>query len=212
MSAPAIDLAQVQESPGDHPPGLAGRNGRLRLVFVVVLALAGLGLAGQGLWIHAKAMLAQILLERAFAQSLATGQNVKPWSWFDAWPVARIELPRLRQEAIALEGASGQALAFGPAHVAGTPQAGEAGTAVYAAHRDTHFAFLRDVKDGDDVRITRRDGQVVSYRITGHAVVRWDQSGIDPNAPGRNIVLATCWPFDALRSGPLRYVVWGEEK
>ena len=212
MSAQAIGLTQVQPSPGDHTPGQGVRKSRLRLVLVAVLALAGASLAGQGLWINAKAVLAQVLLERAFAQSLATGTIVKPWSWLDTWPVARIELPRLGQEAIALEGSSGQALAFGPAHVAGTPDAGEPGTAVYAAHRDTHFAFLREVQDGDDVRITRRDGQIVTYRITGHAVVRWDQSGIDPHAPGRNLVLATCWPFDALRSGPLRYVVWGEEK
>ena len=187
------------------------RPGRgVRSLLVAVLALAGFVLAGQGLWIEAKAFLAQILLERAFAQSLASGQAVKPWSWFDSWPVARIELPRLGKAAIALEGASGQALAFGPAHVAGTPQAGEAGTAVYAAHRDTHFAFLRDVADGDEVRITRRDGRLATYRITGHAVVRWDSSGIDPAAPGRHLVLATCWPFGALYSGPLRYVVYGE--
>ena len=38
------------------------------------LLVAGLLLFGQGLWIQAKAVLAQILLERAFAQTLATGQ------------------------------------------------------------------------------------------------------------------------------------------
>ena len=59
----------------------ASRVQVLRRAAAALLALAGLVLFGQGLWIHAKAMLAQILLERAFAQSLASGQPVKPWSW-----------------------------------------------------------------------------------------------------------------------------------
>src|SRR5206468_11933596 len=44
---------------------------------VVALAFGGLVLLAQGLYIHAKAMLAQIMLERAFAQALATGPPAK---------------------------------------------------------------------------------------------------------------------------------------
>src|SRR5829696_134906 len=106
------------------------------------LLAAGLVLFGQGLWLQAKAVLGQILLERAFAKTLATGQDVKPWPWADTWPVARVEAPRLGKSAIVLHGSSGQALAFGPGHIEGTPQPGEPGTAVLSAHRDTHFAFL----------------------------------------------------------------------
>jgi sortase A len=164
-------------------------------------------LAGQGFWIYAKAMLAQVLLERAFAQALATGKAVKPWSWADTWPVARIEVPRLAASAIVLRGSSGQALAFGPGHVELTPAAGDAGTAVYAAHRDTHFAFLARVRVGDEIRVTRADGARLRFRVTDTEVVSWDASGIDPVAPGRNLVLATCWPFDAKTPGPLRYLV-----
>ncbi|MDQ0394298.1 class GN sortase [Labrys monachus] len=185
--------------------------GRLRLAVILLLAGAGLLLAGQGAWIHAKAFAAQILLDRAFARSVETGAVVRPWPWLDTYPVARIEVPRLAESAVALEGASGQALAFGPAHVAGTPAAGEAGTAVYAAHRDTHFAFLGAVEDGDAIAITRRDGRTVRYRATGHAIRIWNRSGIDPQAPGRHLVLATCWPFGALTHGPLRYLVFADE-
>jgi sortase A len=91
----------------------------------VVMAL-GLMLCGQGLWIPAKAALAQVLLERAFERSLATGRPVKPWPWADTWPVARISFPRLHRQVIVLDGASGQALAFGPGHMAGTPDAWDA--------------------------------------------------------------------------------------
>ena len=194
------------------PPAAAGASlfARTRLLVMGGLVCAGLVLAGQGLWIHAKAFLAQILLDRAFDQSVASGAIVKPWSWLDTYPAARIEVPRLGRSAVALEGASGQALAFGPAHVAGTPAAGEAGTAVYAAHRDTHFTFLGEMRLGDEIKVIRRDGVAVRYRVTGQDIRRWDSSGIDPAAPGRHLVLATCWPFNAVTSGPLRYLVHAE--
>jgi sortase A len=177
---------------------------------IVVLALTGLVLIGQGVWTYAKAALAQVLLERAFAQTLATGKPVKPWSWADTWPVARVAVPRLGKSAIVLKGASGQAMAFGPGHLERTPDAGEQGTAVYAAHRDTHFAFLADVRVGDHIEVTRRDGKLVRFRVTGASVVRFDRSGIDPRATGRHLVLATCWPLNARAQGPLRYVVHAE--
>jgi sortase A len=176
------------------------------LATVACLGAGGI-LAGQGLYIHAKAQVAQVLLERAFAESIASGRRAKPWSWADTWPVARISFPRIGASVIALAGGSGQALAFGPSHLAQTPDAGEPGTAVYAAHRDTHFAFLRHVVVGDLVEVTRADGTTHRFRVTGTSIARWDSSGIDAHASGRHLVLATCWPFDARASGPLRYLV-----
>ena len=186
--------------------GAAARRLPIAVLGATIL-LIGLVMMGQGLWIHAKAALAQVLLERAFAQSVATGKPVKPWAWADTWPVAKIEVPRLKASAIVLEGASGQALAFGPGHLSGTPKAGERGAAVYAAHRDTHFAFLAKVRPGDEILVTRADGQLARFEVTGGQVVRWDASGINPHAKGTKLVLATGWPLDAKVSGPLRYVV-----
>ncbi len=199
MSAPPLPPASTLRRPPRFPTAAAA-----------ILCMTGVVLLVQGLWIHAKALLAQVLLERAFAASLAAGHPVKPWSWADTWPVARIEVPRLHAREIALAGASGQALAFGPGHVERTPEPGEPGTAVYAAHRDTSFAFLADVRIGDEIRVTRRDGRTFRFRVTGTSVARWDASGIDPAAEGRKLVLATCWPLDATVSGPLRYLVHAE--
>jgi sortase A len=176
----------------------------------IVLALAGFFFIGQGTYIHAKALVAQVLLERAFTATIESGRQVRPWTWADTWPVARIAVKRLDASAIALAGSSGQALAFGPGHVEQTPDAGERGVAVYAAHRDTHFRFLKDVVTGDEITVTRSDGRTFRYRVTGTAVVRFDQSGIDPLAQGHRLVLSTCWPFDAVTPGPLRYLVQAE--
>lgn len=178
-----------------------------RFIPPLAFALIGLILFGQGAYIHAKALLAQVLLERAFTKSIATGQPVKPWSWADTWPVARIEVKRLQASAIALAGSSGQALAFGPGHLEQTVDAGEPGVAVYSAHRDTHFRFLKDVTIGDEIDVTRSDGKTFRYRADQSSVVRFDQSGIAPLTGRYELVLSTCWPFDALTSGPERYLL-----
>lgn len=162
---------------------------------------------GQGAYIPAKALLAQVLLQHAFAETIATGRITKPWRWADTWPIARIEVKRIHASAIVLEGSSGQALAFGPGHVELTPNAGERGVAVYAAHRDTHFRFLRNVAIGDEIDVTRSDGKTFRYRADGSSVVRFDNSGIDPLSKGYELVLSTCWPFGALTSGPDRYLL-----
>jgi sortase A len=182
-------------------------SSRWAVAVAAAFAVLGLALMGKGAAIHAKAIVAQYLLQQAFAESLATGQPVKPWGWADTWPVARLEVPRLGASAIVLKGGSGQAMAFGPGLLENTPQPGDEGAAVIAAHRDTHFAFLRDVKLGDEIQITRQDGAIFWFRITEKAVVRWDASGIDPRMDGRWLVLSTCWPLDAMTPGDMRLVV-----
>jgi sortase A len=186
------------------------RSTQFALLAAIVVGIAGTSLSAQGVWMHAKAKLAQLLLERAFADTLVTGTDTKPWSWADTWPIARIEVPRLKANAIVLHGSSGQALAFGPGHVEATPQAGSPGTAVYSAHRDTHFQFLKDVVAGDEVAVTLRTGDTHRFRVTHTSVVRWDRSGIDPFADGHHLILATCWPLDAKFPGPKRYLVHAE--
>ena len=178
-----------------------------RLVASLILILAGAVLFGQGVYIHAKALLAQVLLERAFDDSIRSRGHVKPWPWADTWPVARIEVPRLHARTIVLAGSSGQALAFGPGHLELTPDAGERGVAVYSAHRDTHFRFLKNIAVGDEIVITRSDGKEFRYRADGTSVVRFDATGIDPLTNGHELALSTCWPFDAITSGPQRYVL-----
>jgi len=178
-----------------------------RFAAAIILALAGTTLLGQGVYIHAKALVAQVLLARAFDAAITSGRIEKPWPWADTWPVARIEVPRLHASTIVLAGSSGQALAFGPGHLELTPDAGERGVAVYSAHRGTHFRFLKEIALGDEIVITRSDGKKFRYRADGASVVRFDATGIDPMTGGYELVLSTCWPFDAIVSGPTRYIL-----
>lgn len=186
--------------------------GALAATFFIAGSLGfGVWQLGHGLYIEAKAVLAQHLLNRAWTQTLADqdGQpgTHKPWPWADTWPVAKLELPRLHSSTIVLAGASGEAMAFGPGHLAGTPAPGDPGTSVIAAHRDTHFAAIKDLEPGDEIRVTRADGTHYLFRVSHMRVVRAGASGIDPYAGGQTLALVTCYPFGATKQGPLRYVV-----
>ncbi|MFN6936546.1 MAG: class D sortase, partial [Tsuneonella sp.] len=95
----------------------------------------------------------------------------------------------------------------GPTHLPGSATPGQRGTAVFAAHRDTHFRFLKDLRQGDILRVEDIQGARTSYRIEGGYVVRNDRFGIDRHATTPILALTTCWPFDSNVRGPMRYVV-----
>lgn len=171
------------------------------------LFLAGLVIFTEGIWIKGKAALAQLLLDHAFLASVE--RPVKPWPWADTAPFAKISAPRLAAGNIVLSGTSGEALAFGPGHLAGSARPGERGTTVFAAHRDTHFAWIGKLRPGDKVAVETPGGVRVDYVIRRAWVARFDASGIDADSDERLIALTTCWPLDARTPGPLRYIVEG---
>jgi sortase A len=181
-----------------------------------VLLAAGLALLANGLWIPAKAELAQHLLRRAWERTLASGgtQRFAPWPWADTWPVARLLAPAQDVDLVVLAGASGRTLAFGPGHHAGSAALGAGpgapGVTVLAGHRDTHFRFLGALRPGDELRVQTPDGRWRRYRVLGHRVVDARDARLLAE-PAAALALVTCFPFDApVPGGPLRYVVWAE--
>lgn len=154
-------------------------------------------------------MVAQLLLENAWARTLDGETQSKPWPWADVWPVLKIEAPRLHQTAIALSGVSGQAMAFGPGLMQQSPIPGAPGLSIIAAHRDTHFAFLKDIAVGDDIFVTVPDGSILRFTITETRIVNANQSGLYTDGEIPQIALVTCWPFNAVRRGNDRFVAIG---
>ncbi len=180
---------------------------RLMVVLVIATAVTGVYLVGHGVYIKAKAVLAQVLLEQAWSRALAGEPAPKAWPWADTWPVVKLSLPRIGQKAVVLNNASGEAMAFGPGLVAGTPVPGRPGTSVISGHRDTHFEFLQDVRQGDTIEVMTSANKRITYRVDYMEVVEASASGIEPGAPGERLALVTCWPFGENNPGPLRYVV-----
>ena len=160
-----------------------------------------------GSWIHIKAQVAQWLLQDAWQQTQLDGQVHKPWKWADHWPVARLSVPDLHISQIVLQGDSGNVLAFAPGHNSRSAAPGDSGGVVISGHRDTHFSFLEKLKQGQRVIVETPAG-TYQYRVTHSQVVDARQTRIDVTAASNQLLLVTCYPFDApLAGGPLRYVV-----
>lgn len=177
---------------------------------VLALGLFGIGiwLTGEGIWIQAKAGLAQALIGNAWRNAADADSVPRPWPWADMAPVAILEAPLHRIRQVVLSGATGRTLAFGPAHMSASAEIGSDGVVVLVGHRDTHFAFLEDVRPGDGFVLTDRRGGRWPYRVVATEIAdsRSDRLRLDPE--GRQLVLLTCYPFDAVDpGGPLRYVV-----
>ena len=174
---------------------------------VILLPLCGLWFIGQGSYIHAKAILAQVLLEAAWTDTLNGQKEVKPWPWADTWPVARLSAPDLGISRIVLAGASGSSLAFGPGHLFGSATPGESGNIIISGHRDTHFSFLEELKAGDHLQL-QSDHNTESYQVTDIVIIDKTKVDVIPTDLDNKLLLITCYPFDAIQAGgPLRYIV-----
>lgn len=175
-----------------------------------------------------KGRVAAVLIEAAWRARLHDGRPHRPWPWADFTPVGRLAVPRLGIDRPVLSDATGRTLAFGLGQVGGSVRPGEPGVAAIAAHRNSWGGFLRDLRDGDELVLTGPRGDVRRYRVFETRVVERPSTGIWggegrsgdswsgeawPAGGGEDaIVLITCWPFDALRPGPLRYLVFGRPR
>jgi len=199
--------------------------------FCLLVTVSSFAILAFGLWIPFKALVAQEMLELAWAESQARQQQVRPWPWADTWPVARLsfqydDVPQSsdaqqhsgalqhsgsedenRKSLIVLDGAHGESLAFGPGQVFGNDR--NDGPTVIAGHRDTHFSTLKHLKVGSELRLQNRDGYWRSYHVSDTRVVDSRHQQINTDMLSKDaLILVTCYPFDGLGSrGPLRYIV-----
>ena len=181
-----------------------------RVLAVILLCFSAWQFSSAAL-IQGKAVLAQHLLQHAWSSTLARKQPVKPWPWADTWPVARIKVPRLSEEAIVLAGAKGNSLAFAPGHMSQTVSPGRHGVSIISAHRDTHFSFLEKIQVNDKVIVTDPNGMNHVYEVTQLQIVDERNFHISETISRQVLMLTTCYPFDAINpGGHLRYIVTTE--
>ncbi|MES9857456.1 MAG: class GN sortase [Sedimenticola sp.] len=183
---------------------------RLYRLSLIALLLGGFWQLGGGIYIEAKAWLAQVLLQEAWLESRAGGGWIRPWPWADTWPVARLRVDRLGVDQVVLSGASGRTLAFGPGHINGTAIPGRDGNSVISGHRDTHFRFLQYLQQDDVIELQLADGGSLRYAVM-HLSVYSEQELWLLDQTFSRLTLITCFPFDALLpGGEERYVVIAE--
>ncbi len=183
----------------------------IRILCLVVLVTGGALTARAG-YLHAKAELAGVLIERAWNESVRTGEAKKPWSWADFDPVARLRIPRLKYDEYVLDNSSPRTLAFGPGVVGNGVSVGQAGNLVLAGHRTSWFLPLEKIAVGDGIELEwfdarRGELQKREYRVEKVEVVEpSDVSWLRPTEEDA-LTLITCYPFGYGARSPQRFVV-----
>ena len=179
----------------------------LHWLVTATLLVGGALLLGQGVYMSAKAKLAQRLIEHSWQQGAAGSPPPTPWWWADTKAVAQLNVPRLNKKLYVMQDDSGESLAFGPGHMNGSAEISSNGHIMIAGHRDSHFEFLRNIKVGDKISTTRFDESKMHYKVNNIYVL--DSSKHDlPLYEHSQLSLITCYPFDDfIPGGPLRLVV-----
>ena len=182
---------------------LTGRSHRgIRQYFAVLLislgALLSLYVGGTYLWMYEQ--------QRQLMQEWQAQNAVISPSTTHVGGLTRISIPKINLDAVIMEGTSHKSLTLGPAHLRDSALPGDPGNSVLAAHRDTFFRHIYELKLGDDIFV-ERDGQHYHYVVTGKRVVQpADLSALDTTSESR-LTLITCYPVYFIGPAPQRLVV-----
>ena len=185
---------------------LTGRSHRgIRQYFAVLLislgALLSLYVGGTYLWMYEQ--------QRQLMHEFQAQNTVADSSAPRVGGLTRISIPKINLDAVIMEGTSHKSLTLGPAHLRDSALPGDPGNSVLAAHRDTFFRHLYELKPGDDIFVDR-NGQHYHYVVTGKRVVQpADLSVLDTTSESR-LTLITCYPVYFIGPAPERLVVFAK--
>lgn len=130
-----------------------------------------------------------------------------PPTFREGEPVARIRIPRIKLDAVVLQGMSDGTLAVAPGHYPGMALPGESGHAVLAAHRDSFFKELGELQAGDSISVTRWDGREVRYRVARSYIVHKLNRTVIAPRDEEVLTLITCYPFAYAGAAPYRFIL-----
>lgn len=135
-----------------------------------------------------------------------TGRPSPPVPPIDAGLIGRLEIPRLRMSVVVMEGDDDPTLARAVGHVPGTALPWDPGNTVLAGHRDTFFRPLRNLRDGDEIRVTTTRG-TFDYRVITTEIVEPDDVSVLAPTASRSLTLVTCYPFVYVGQAPQRFII-----
>jgi sortase A len=124
----------------------------------------------------------------------------------DPSTIGRIEIPRLRLRAIVREGVDDGTLRRAVGHVPGTARPGEDGNVAFAAHRDTFFRALRDIRRDDRIVMETYDSRY-EYIVDSLQIVSPTDVSVLKPTKDPELTLITCYPFYYIGHAPRRFIV-----
>jgi sortase A len=121
-------------------------------------------------------------------------------------PIGRLEIPRLNVSVMVMEGDDDATLARAAGHLPDTALPWDGGHAVIAGHRDTFFRPLKNIRQGDQIRMTTARG-TFDYRVIRTDIVEPGDVSVIAPTPMRSLTLVTCYPFAYVGSAPKRFII-----
>jgi sortase A len=121
--------------------------------------------------------------------------------------IGRLDIPRLRVDAMVREGVEENTLDRAVGHVPSTSLPGEPGNVGLAGHRDTFFRALRNIRKSDRIRLDTVHGSF-EYEVESTRIVSPRDIGVlAASAAGPTLTLITCYPFYYVGAAPNRFIV-----
>ena len=125
--------------------------------------------------------------------------------------IGRLEIPRVNVSVIVLEGADSSVLDVAAGHIPGTALPGLNGNVGIAAHRDTFFRSLREIRVQDRLSF-RTPAGIFQYAVESTEVVEPSDTGVLRQNAGEELTLVTCYPFNYIGSAPKRFIVHARQR
>ncbi len=120
--------------------------------------------------------------------------------------IGRIEIPRVGVSSIVLEGIGNRTLRRAVGHIPDTALPEDSGNVGLAAHRDSFFRGLKDVRKNDIITLKTLQG-TYEYRVEWTRIVLPDATEVLDDAGGPALTLVTCYPFFYVGQAPERFIV-----
>jgi LPXTG-site transpeptidase (sortase) family protein len=120
--------------------------------------------------------------------------------------IGRLEIPRINMSVIVLEGSDSSILDVAAGHIPGTALPGASGNIGIAAHRDTFFRSLREIRPNDRLTFTTPI-RTFEYGVESTEVVDPENVGVLGPTVDAELTLVTCYPFNYIGAAPKRFIV-----
>ena len=120
--------------------------------------------------------------------------------------VGRLEIARLGVAAVVRAGSDTRTLSLAIGHIPGTAVPGDNGNVGLAAHRDTFFRRLGEIRPDDEIRMVTPDG-TYRYRVERTDIVSPQDVWVLDPTDTPVLTLVTCYPFTYTGAAPERFVV-----
>jgi sortase A len=120
--------------------------------------------------------------------------------------VAWLDIPRLGSSVAVIEGDDSISLRYGAGHIPSTALPGGVGNIGIAAHRDSFFRPLHNIRNGDRL-VLRTSNATHEYTVESTRIVPPSDVKVLANDGRPELTLVTCYPFWYVGPAPLRFVV-----